>query len=433
MVRNTFEHDARVLRAARTLQGLGHEVTVLAVRGAGDTRGDEDRNGIRVIRVGPASLLARRAYRAVDGALAARSEPGAGTAPLPAEGSGSAGPRAGERTLADAGRRAEVPDQAPSRARGLFRRLVRWVTTADFYLRGVAVVRRVRPEVVQCNDYNTMWIGVAARILFGSAVVYDSHELWPDRNLRPEARWWLVACEALFVRVAQRVVMTSPAHAEVVARRYRVPTPVVVRNIPSEASAPPENGARPDAAGRQAIYVGGLLRNRGLEQAIDALPAANDVRLTLLGPVEPSYRAELEQLATAAGVESRVTFASPVPPGEVVSTLATADVGLALFQPTCLSHRLVLPNKLFEYVLAGLPVVGSDLPMISRFLGEHGVGIAVDPADRAAIARALEEALEPGRNRELRAAARRARGAIDWRSEREVLADVYRAALARAA
>ncbi len=154
------------------------------------------------------------------------------------------------------------------------------------------------------------------------------------------------------------------------------------------------------------------------------------MRLRLLGPVDSAYREELVRLARAEGVEERVEFAAPVPPSEVVATLAEADVGLALFQPTCLSHRLVLPNKLFEYVLAGLPVVGSDLPMIAKFVEEHGVGAAVDPGDADAIARALEETLRPEQNRELRAAARRARASIDWREESEVLAGVYREALA---
>lgn len=427
VVRNTFEHDARVLRAARTLQRLGKDVTVLAVRGAGDARGVEERDGLHVVRVGPSSILARRAYRAVDRMLASRSagRPDADAAGPP--GAGTPGAGGAERPVADA-----APDSLPV-ARSLLRRLVRWVTTVDFYLRGVAVVRRLRPELVHCNDYNTVWIGVVARILCGSALVYDSHELWPDRNLRPEARWWLVLCEALFFRVAHGTVMTSPAHAEVVARRYRVPAPVVVRNIPEEVpDAPPRANGRRNGD-PVAIYVGGVLRHRGIEQSIQALARVDGVRLRLLGPVAPEYREELEGLARGVGVADRVEFARPVPPGEVVEALAAADVGLALFQPVCLSHRLVLPNKLFEYVLAGLPVVGSDLPMIARFVHDHGVGAAVDPEDAGAIADALDHVLAPERHERLREAATGARDAIDWGREREILAGVYRDALARAA
>jgi glycosyltransferase involved in cell wall biosynthesis len=280
---------------------------------------------------------------------------------------------------------------------------------------------------VHCNDYNTMWVGVACRLLLGSRIVYDSHELWPDRNLRPEARWWLLLCEALFVRVADRVVMTSPAHAEVMARRYRVPEPVVVRNIPERTAAPElEGDGEPE---RLVVYVGGLQPNRGIEQAIRAVGLLEDVRLRLLGPGAPVYRATLKELVRTVGVSELVEFAEPVPPDAVVDALAGASVGLALFEPVCLSHRLVLPNKLFEYARAGVPILGSDLPTIARFVHGHGLGTTVDPADVSAIARALEEMLEPARNRALRAAAARAREALDPERELDVLRSVYRQVL----
>jgi glycosyltransferase involved in cell wall biosynthesis len=412
IVRNTFEHDARVLRAARTLERLSFDVTVLAARGASGAPAAETRGGVRVIRVGTSSELMRRFYRRLTGQRARRT-------------SDAAPPTADDAGM-DAAERRRRPGVF------LLAALVRWVSTADFYARGIATARRLRPELVQCNDYNTVWIGVAMRLFGGSALVYDSHELWPDRALRPEARWWLLACEALFVRVAHRVVMTSPAHAEVVAHRYRVPEPVVVRNIPEQ---PPDGVPRPSrdgAAGPTAIYVGAIHRHRGIEQTIRALPSVESVRLRLLGPVADGYRAELEALASEYGVRDRVEFAPPVPPTDVVAALASADVGLVLFQPISLNHKLLLPNKLFEYVRAGLPVVGSDLPMITRFVRDHDVGATVDPEDPGAIAAALATVTETGRHEELRAAAERAGRTFDWRSERELLAGVYRDALARA-
>ena len=375
------------------------------------------RDGIRVVRVGPASTFARRAYGAVNRVLGS--------------------PR-GQTPRWGASRQRGRPTSAPS-GRGVARPVACPPAgpvghAADFYLRGTRLVVRLRPRIVHCNDYNTMWIGVAAKLLCRSAVIYDSHELWPDRNLRPEARWWLLA-----LRVALRARRRPRRDVEPGARRGRgapLPRPRAGRRAehpragtpPSEEALDREGGERGDGA--VAIYVGGVLRHRGIEESIGALARADGVRLRLLGPVDSAYREELVRLARAEGVEERVEFAAPVPPSEVVATLAEADVGLALFQPTCLSHRLVLPNKLFEYVLAGLPVVGSDLPMIAKFVEEHGVGAAVDPGDADAIARALEETLRPEQNRELRAAARRARASIDWREESELLAGVYREALA---
>ena len=75
------------------------------------------------------------------------------------------------------------------------------------------MVRR-RPELVHCNDHNTMWIGVAAKTFARSRVLYDAHEMWPDRNGRWEWRPWLLVTEALFTRVADVVVVASPGFIE---------------------------------------------------------------------------------------------------------------------------------------------------------------------------------------------------------------------------
>jgi glycosyltransferase involved in cell wall biosynthesis len=204
-----------------------------------------------------------------------------------------------------------------------------------------------------------------------------------------------------------------------------VPEPIVVRNIPErEAGAGVEgSAAEPE---RLVVYVGGLQPNRGIEQAIRALALLDDVRLRLLGPGAPTYRATLRELVRSLGVGELVEFAEPVPPDAVVEAVAGAGAGLALFEPVCLSHRLVLPNKLFEYARAGVPILGSDLPMIARFIEEHRIGMTVDPEDVLAIARAIDAMLEPERNRALRAAAASAREALDPEGELDLLRGVYR-------
>ena len=405
VVRNSVDHDSRVLREARTLRALGMDVTVLGVVSFTQRREVTEHDGIPVRRIAPGSRLGWAVYREISRLRPRRPAP----------------------------ERSEAATAPPARARGLTRGLLRRLSTLAYYARATPRVVALRPDLVHCNDYNTMWVGLAARLLCGSALVYDSHELWPDRNLRPEWRPWLLACEALFVRVADRVVMTSPAHAEVLARRYRVPEPTVVRNIPERATesrpAPAVRDGRPEGE-RLAIYVGGLQPGRGIEQAIRALALVDGARLRLLGPAAPEYRAGLEALAGTLGLADRVEFAAPVAPEQVLDAVRGSDVGLALFQPVCLNHRLLLPNKLFEYALAGVPVVGSDLPMISRFIREHGLGVTVDPADVPAVAAGLRRVLDPGAHERFRAAAKRAAATLDWSRERELLVDVYRGALA---
>ncbi len=173
LVRNAGTHDSRVLREASTLASLGYTPEVLAVVSEDEPRTEATIEGIRFRRLSPGSpfsWLRSRLRRSRD--------------------KESSQPSGGESLQPDA----TSPSGGGSRQSVLVR-IHRWLRTLDYYRRAIAVVRSERPTLIHCNDYNTMWVGVAARLMGGTAVVYDAHELWPDRNLRPEPRWWLLACE----------------------------------------------------------------------------------------------------------------------------------------------------------------------------------------------------------------------------------------------
>lgn len=401
LVRNGVTHDARVRREADALRRLGYRPTIIGVLTAREPAPRETLDGVAVLRLDPGGVLRRLA-----GGLRG------GAPPVDAAVAGSSSPARGR----PAGTVAQ--------------RLRRLAVTLDWYRQCIGVVLRNQAPLVHCNDYNTMWIGVAAKLLCRSRVVYDAHELWPDRNLRPEPRRWLLACEWLFVRVADRVLTTSPAYADLMARRYRVAAPTVVRNVPSYAvTASSASASRTDGR-RRAVYFGAITSGRGLERAVAALVRIEDLELRLVGPEAWGFTQRLDELARRLGVRDRLELAPPVAPADAPAVFADADVGLALIEPVCLSYRLTLPNKLFEYMAAGLPVVASDLPAMAAVVGETGAGVTVDPSDAASVERGLREALEPDRNAQLRAAARAAAERVTWEAERRVLARAYDDAMA---
>jgi glycosyltransferase involved in cell wall biosynthesis len=392
LVRNDVLHDARVLREARLLRDLGWDPLVVGVvteRAPGSTA---EVAGVPVLRLAPG--IRRRGSR--------RAQPGPGNDAGPA----SPGPAA--------------------RRRPLYERLRRLAVTLDYYRRGIALVRARRPALVHANDYNTMWIGVAAKVLCGSSLVYDAHELWADRNGRPEWRRWLLACEAFFVRVADALVTTSPGYADELGRRYRISAPRVVRNIAEPGPSRPSDGPTPTEP--TVAYVGGLLRGRGLEQAIDAAALIPELRLRLIGPGSDAYVEELRRRAVAAGVAERVSFEGAVAPDAVVSALAGAAAGLMLIQPICRSYELTLPNKLFEYAAAGVPILSSDLPVMATTIREAGLGEVVPPGDPEAIAGGIRRLLDPVRQTACREAAAAFAETNNWSREQDRLRDAYTAA-----
>jgi glycosyltransferase involved in cell wall biosynthesis len=430
LVRNGVDHDARVLRAARVAERtLGGRALVVGVATAAAPAGTSTVEGIAVLRLPPRPpgiecLTKWTAWRPqrwtarVSHAIAAA--PPAGAKPAPT----------------GAGWRSAAPIPAESHATrshttpsGRMRRILSGVS---YSLQAIAFARRARAEVIQANDWNTMWAGLFIKYLSGARLVYDSHELWADRNGRWEWRPWLLACEALFVRVADEVLTSSPGYADALATRYRAPRPAVVRNIPEQA------GAGDAADGRRpvlplVVYIGGLMPGRGLEQMIDVLALLPAARLRAVGPGAPRYRASLLSLAQRAGVRDRFELCAPVPPAEVGKALAGAVAGLCLIQPICRSYELCLPNKLFEYTAAGVPVLASDLPVIGALVRRDGFGVLAPAEDPHAIAASLANLLEPDT---WMLAAQRAHAFAEthsWVGEAHILADVYRHARARAA
>ncbi len=401
-------YDSRILREADTLRRLGYEPLILGVVSEDVRETRDEQAGTPIIRLEPTSPFAWA--RSFQRRLRRRPRP--------------------------AGAREDSPELGGASYSNPLMRLAvrahRWLRTLDFYRRAIATVREERPALVHCNDYNTMWVGVAARLAGDTTVVYDSHELWPDRNGRPEPRWWLIACEALFVRVAHRTITASPGYADVIARRYRIERPGVVRNIPDASMLPRALSSRNGDSGRSedrlALYVGALTTGRGLELSIMALNRLQDVRLRLVGPGRPAYLDELAALADREGVSDRVEFAGAVSSGELIEAISEASVGLALIQPICLSYRMSLPNKVFEYVAAGLPVLGSDLPAIGPLVSEHGIGLLAAPGEVDDVAEKLNEMLDPERNLAFREAAREAARELSWNHEAERLAEAYREA-----
>lgn len=407
LVRNGVSHDARVLRAARVAgETMGGGTLVLGVATASSPAGEVAIEGVRVLRL-PTGLRA----------------PVAGSRFTPHSESQPSTPQPRTR-----------PPSAPQPSRVQRRmtwraRAGRLLNGAIFGWRALSVARRERPVLVHANDWNTMWSGLAIKLVCRARLVYDSHELWADRNGRWEWRPWLVVSEALFTRAADAIVTASPGYADALAARYRMGRPTVIRNIPeSPAEASGDHDPRDPSL---LVYVGGILPGRGLEQTIDALALAPAIRLRAVGPGAPTYLAQLIERARRTGVDDRLELAPPVPPGAVTSLLEGASAGLCLIQPVCRSYELTLPNKLFEYAAAGVPVLASDLPVLAGIVRGDSLGEVVPPSDPRGIAAGLERLMEPRRRSETARHIRAFARANDWRSESRTLAALYMSSTAR--
>jgi glycosyltransferase involved in cell wall biosynthesis len=294
--------------------------------------------------------------------------------------------------------------------------------------------RAERPDVVHANDIATLIPGWVAARLSGARLVYDTHEYAVGVPYRKALWAWLAATiERLLIRRCDAVITVSDGIAERLQARYGLrDRPTVVRNVPDL----PLPGEAPDLRDRMGIgsstlvlHQGAVADGRGGGNLVRAVARMDSAHLLFMG-ADGAFAEGLARLAAELGAEDRTHFHPPVALSELLSYTTQADVGVSLLEDTCDNHRLALPNKLFEYLAAGLPVVVSDLPEMRRLVSERQVGWVTDPGDPADIARVLAEAAGSRGDESLENRVRVAASELNWQNERSRLTDLY-AKLAR--
>jgi glycosyltransferase involved in cell wall biosynthesis len=417
--------DSRAWRIASALAARGHEVTVLARAETGLPDREDHPAGYRIIRVpvsaegglpGPLRWVARRVRRR-------RPQP---------TGSGPA---------AEAN-----PPPPPPPWRGITGR-IRAGFAAAWRLGAIALTVRsqrlaTRPvapvaDVVHAMAYMGIPIGLDLGRRDVAPVVYDARDIYVHaRNIARLpllARRLFGAVERRWARSAARVMTVNRPYAEVMAKSFGTAMPAIVMNCSYRRDPPTERPRRFHEAlalsdnARIVLYQGGLAPHRGIEELIAALDQlTGNIHLCLLGygPLETAFADEARRDVH----RGRLHVLPAVPPTELLDWVASADIVAMPIQPSTLNHRLTTPNKLFEAMAVGVPVVASDLPGMAPIVKETGCGVVCDPTDPAAIAEAIRSIFalhtaerEAMSQRALAAAA----GPYSWEAQIEVLLDEY--------
>ncbi|MBI2776434.1 MAG: glycosyltransferase family 4 protein [Chloroflexi bacterium] len=445
-VLNDVHRDARVLREAATLVDAGHEVTVIGrPTDPAATVGDREmREGFEIRRV-PVPGQLRGVLLASGGG---RGVPGRGT---PARGGPARGGPATIRRLASG--RAQMPGRLVETARRVARLpllgpivsgcdlLVRWRLGTVAWGRAAAAAAPIA-DVWHAHDLTGLPAALAAQRRLGGRLVYDAHELYLEAGDTATRPAWARAVLRRFERAAIRhadALVTVNAGLAAALTRIAVPRRiVVVHNAPLVGADRPAAAASPlrAAAGVPgdapiALYHGSFAAGRGVEVLAAAIrePGLEHVHAVFLG--EGAGELALASAAAEPATAGRIHVLLPVDPAEVTRWVAGADVGVMPIAPTTANHRLSTPNKLFECLAAGVPVVASDFPGIREIVapaGDPPLGALVDPLDVAAVARAIRSILdlEPEVAAALRARCRDAAASRwNWAAESRGLVELY--------
>ena len=271
----------------------------------------------------------------------------------------------------------------------------------QFYYFDKEVLKLVKSEpskIYHAHDLNTLRVASKAAKIHKSKLVYDSHELYVDRNRSKPAsklkKFMLRRFERKLIRKTDFSITVNDSIAELLAMRYKVKKPVVVMNTPPKqdimSKMDREKNLRVilniDANHTLALYTGAITYNRGIEKLIESLSYIDDVHLVLMGYGTDEYLHKLYTIADELNVTNRYSKFGPVPSEDVPTYASSADLGIAPIQNSCLSYYLCSPNKVFEYIQAGLPVIASNFPELRKIVLGKDIGDVFDPENAEDIA-----------------------------------------------
>ena len=319
----------------------------------------------------------------------------------------------------------------PNKARGVPGKLVARMAWAIIAVRrGVAA----RGAAVSLHHVMLLPVGVLVKLLSRARLVYDAHELETESASlvhSPIAKRATKIIEWAFLRFVDQIIVVSEPIGDWYRARHSAPV-TAIHNYPRRAVASQaRNSLRliHDIPDDQTVFIyqGAIQANRGIDLLLQVFTAGmvpNGV-LVLMG-----YGAMAGDAQSAADSSPHVRYQPAVPPDQILSYTGSADVGLCVFDAVCRSYALAMPNKLFEYIQAGLPVVvGSPLSAMSGMVRERGIGLASDLTPTA-LASALNEICRGDRSAML-AAVKGAADEFTWENEEPRLARVYAALGAR--
>tara|TARA_B100000945_G_scaffold116130_1_gene92293 strand:- start:14669 stop:16117 length:1449 start_codon:yes stop_codon:yes gene_type:complete len=297
------------------------------------------------------------------------------------------------------------------------------------------IVDLLEPDLIHVHDI--FHLGLAVRAIERAdregrriKLVYDIHEYIPGLPIRLAQRYGYEHLEKEYGHRADAFVTVSPGLKSLTEKRFDVPTAIVL-NAPDLTSATITKPIREilnlSSEEILMVYVGGIAPHRGAELLIDAIPnLETNVHLVFVSSSTSGYVASLMERSRNAGVSNRVHFAPFVEPEAVVSYISSADLSLIPLSREIENYEVALPNKLFQSIHAGIPVVVSNNPDMEHFVNESGVGEVFTGGDYLSMIEAIKLVVEKYQSYHEATRDERLLSETSWEYQAGLLLDTYK-------
>jgi glycosyltransferase involved in cell wall biosynthesis len=302
-----------------------------------------------------------------------------------------------------------------------------------FWLNARRALNALSADVIHAHDLDTLWPATEVARRRGIPVVYDSHEYFIEQSGlvgRPLMRGFWSRLERRLIRNVHRTITVSESIARELRDRYRLEEVTTLRNLPPFRSAVESRKIHQvldlDPGLKVVLYQGGFLTDNGLAEQIEAVSTVSGAVMVLIG--DGPCEAELMSIVRTRGLEKKIYFIDRVPFSDLHEYTCSADLGLCLIKGSGQSFYHSMPNKLFEYMMAGLPVLASNFPEMQAVVDESKAGRVTSPGDVQAVADTIRDMLaDPMVLQKYAAAARLAAEQYCWERERSKLVQLYNA------
>jgi len=282
-------------------------------------------------------------------------------------------------------------------------------------------------DVFVANDLDTLPANYLASRIKRKPLVYDSHEYFtevPELIGRPVVRAIWTGLEKLLVPKVDAAYTVCDSIAEVYRDLYKVDFKVV-RNLPvCSQTKKPDVDEKTEDQPKIILYQGALNLGRGIEAAIRAMSYLEGTELWLAG--DGDITKQLAQMVVELKLEDKVKFLGRLPIDRLHKTTRKADLGISLEEDLGLNYRFALPNKLFDYIQASVPVLVSNLPEMKRVVEHYQIGIIAETHQRRELAELMKVALFDLEKRLVwKQNLMKAATELCWENEEEILRQIY--------
>uniref|UniRef100_UPI00404878AD glycosyltransferase family 4 protein n=1 Tax=Aliarcobacter sp. TaxID=2321116 RepID=UPI00404878AD len=266
----------------------------------------------------------------------------------------------------------------------------------EFIYRVTLFYRKKDIKMINIHAIALLPLGILLKYLYGAKLVYDTHELETETDGENGLRKKLAKfMEKSLIKKSDLIFVVSENIADWYKNEYDIQRPVVVKNAPRLIDAKKTNHFRENLGIKDesiiVLYQGGLSKGRGVDLLLEAFKKRKDDKVVI---VFMGY-GELEQeIKTARDEQNNIFFHPAVAPEIVLDYTSSADLGIHMIQNTCLNHYYCMPNKLFEYAMAGLPVIVSNMKEMRELVEKYDMGIVVFDDKIESMNNAIDKILE---------------------------------------